>query len=212
MSTCVNFAYWNSWISRLVGFLNGVNGTDHSDLQELDSFVNEHNVSNQALSINSMNGHSEEMSYNTGVSQDYVSDIYPFIIPDSIMRIIHERLNEDEKIELTQAFKSDKYVKSNCEICCIENKDGVLLKCCQEKQFICFRCFMDILIYQNSKHRQITPELISYTGIYILENYKVNCPYCNQPTTLSNTECIHSELLKTLYTASQTYFNYRKSQ
>lgn len=196
MSSCVNFVYENSWFSRIVRVITGVHEREYSDSLDVNSGGREGNFTEPEPSE---------------LSQAYVSDIYPFIIPDSIMMIIHERLNEENITEPIPSFKSEKFVKSYCDICCIENKDGVLLKCCQEKQFICFRCFMDMLIYQNSKHRQITPELISYTGIYMLENFKVNCPYCNQPTSLSKTECISAELLKTLYNSSQTFFNYRKN-
>ena len=127
-----------------------------------------------------------------------------FALPTSILCVIRQKHSC-----MNGSFKSDKFCKQYCNICYLDNQLGVLLNCCQNKQFICFGCYIDILFYQYKKEQEINSEFISYAGTFILEVYQINCPYCTQSTHMDHIQQ-HYQILSSLLTSKADSLDTRK--
>jgi hypothetical protein len=92
-------------------------------------------------------------------------------------------------------YISTNFIDSYCEICCLDGRFGVLLNCCQEKNFICFCCYLEMIRYKRKQYanrfRQANESDLhvqsqlhnSVTLVDCAKNYYVtaiNCPFCCQ--------------------------------
>lgn len=101
----------------------------------------------------------------------------------------------DSKAPKKIVYISTNFIDSYCEICCLDGRFGVLLNCCQEKNFICFCCYLEMIRYKRKQYanrfRQANESNLhvqsqlhnSVTLVDCAKNYYVtaiNCPFCCQ--------------------------------
>lgn len=80
--------------------------------------------------------------------------------------------------------ETDKHCHTmECPIC-TESRDGFLLSCCQKKQFICFHCFMEMILRKYGKTGKMTADYVQINSLTIFEEYHISCPFCFQKTKL----------------------------
>lgn len=79
---------------------------------------------------------------------------------ESSTKIIHPKI--------LKYYEAENYGYDECVICTGPSKLGIHLPCCQLKQFICFKCYMHIII------KNYNFEIFEY----MLPTYLVDCPFC----------------------------------
>ena len=84
-----------------------------------------------------------------------------------------------------------------CPIC-TESRDGFLLSCCQNKQFICFHCFMEMILRKYGKTGKMTADYVQRNSITIFEEYHISCPFCFQKTKLQMCDKNYGTVLEIL--------------
>jgi hypothetical protein len=108
-------------------------------------------------------------------------------------------------------FYSNTFTTRFCVVCCAE-ATGVLLKCCSEKQFVCFACFKEMMKRNmDSREREIfelglcgllADHCYLHSGWQAYEikklfmMYSVDCPFCRNKVRISNVLHVREELAK----------------
>jgi hypothetical protein len=101
--------------------------------------------------------------------------------------------------EMVSQVETDKHCRHmiECPIC-TESRDGFLLSCCQNKQFICFHCFMEMILRKYGKTGKMTADYVQRNSITIFEEYHISCPFCFQKTKLQMCDKNYGTVLEIL--------------
>jgi hypothetical protein len=104
--------------------------------------------------------------------------------------------NDTHCISPKSPYTCHTYTRNFCSIC-TQKEIGVLLKCCQNKQFICIECYIHILL--NCTNKRILTQLMQSTQPdLILEQYCIDCPYCRSKSKLGHCDIIMEHIKKCL--------------
>lgn len=143
------------------------------------------------------------------MQDEHIPTLY-FTIPEnsSIVDITYSQ-NTSESIETTGSdtsvdnclkkviFSSNLFLERDCPIC-FECKKGIVLSCCNEKQFICLHCFLELLYRRHGKTGKMSIEFVKNHSEKIFSEYFIYCPYCFQKTTLGSVNKCNTELVDIL--------------
>lgn len=101
--------------------------------------------------------------------------------------------HDEQESAPSSPFISQLYTKDNCHICSTHGI-GVLLRCCDNKQFICAKCYIFILVNDLKKKNCYNGNVFGRQPEMVLQQYSINCPYCRSKTTLGHCEIIREHL------------------
>jgi hypothetical protein len=94
-------------------------------------------------------------------------------------------------------FTCHTYTRNLCSIC-TQKEIGVLLKCCQNKQFICIECYIQIFLKILEKKNCLNIHILIYHPDLVLEQYCIDCPYCRSKSKLGHCDIVMDHIKKCL--------------
>jgi hypothetical protein len=99
------------------------------------------------------------------------------------------------------------YSENDCDICTEENQIIVSMSCCLEKQSMCIKCFISILVQKMYDNYELDFNLLQINPGFIFECYWINCPFCRQKCRLFNCNYVIDDLITTLHKVVFEKFN-----